>query len=235
MTATLLLFDVDGTLISTSGVGIRAMELAGRDLFGSHFSVDGTEFAGRLDPLIIADLLAAHRIEVSTGEILRFRDAYQRRLVALLNEPGIARALPGVHDLLAALYLRDSVCTGLLTGNFEPTGCIKLTACGIDPSRFALRVWGDECTRRPHTRDELPEIALRRYAQACGEPIDPRDVWVIGDTPHDVNCARANGCRSLAVATGKYDAAALAAAGADAVAADLSDLAATLRIFGLSR
>ena len=155
--------------------------------------------------------------------------------MTLLNQPGIARALPGVHDLLNTLHPCEGVCTGLLTGNFEPTGCIKLTACGIDPSRFALRVWGDECTRRPHTRDELPEIALRRYAQTRGQPIDPGAVWIIGDTPHDVNCARANGCRSLAVATGKYDVATLAAAGADAVAADLSDLAATLRIFGLSR
>jgi phosphoglycolate phosphatase-like HAD superfamily hydrolase len=234
MSSPLLLFDVDGTLISTSGVGIRAMELAGRQMFGGHFSVARTEFAGRLDPLIIADLLDAHSVEVSAPTIARFREGYREHLVALLAQPGIAMALPGVLDLLASLRPREDVCVGLLTGNYEQTGCIKLAACGIDVECFSLRVWGDECTRRPHSRDELPEIAMRKFSLARGLSIRPEGVWIIGDTPHDVRCARANGCRSLAVATGRFDAGALAAAGADAVAADLSDLAGTLAIFGLA-
>ncbi len=210
------------------------MELAGRDLFGNHFSIDGVEFAGRLDPLIIADLLTAHEVEVSESAILRFRDGYRGHLVALLQEPGLAAALPGVHDLLRALHGRQDACVGLLTGNYEQTGCIKLAACGIDASRFAIRVWGDECTRRPHSRDELPEVALRKYAAACGGSVEPGRVWIIGDTPHDVNCARANGCRSLGVATGRYDLAALREAGADVACADLSDVGATLGVFGLA-
>lgn len=219
----LILFDVDATLITSGGIGIRAMGDAGRRLHGPGFSSEGVDFAGRLDPLIIADLLAANGVEVTPESFDAFRAAYRDALTARFDGGDLARTCPGVDGLLSALEERaDRLTLGLLTGNFEETGTIKMQRAGLDPQRFSIRVWGDESPHRPPARDHLPCVAMERVRASWGRPARGEEVVVIGDTPHDIACARANGCRALGVATGVYSVEQLA--GADRALADLSDV-----------
>lgn len=218
----LILFDIDATLISTSGIGIKAMEDAAREAFGA-VDLSDVEYAGRLDPLIVADIFRRAGAERSLEAVASFRAAYGEGLRRWLGKPGIvAAALPGVMDLVAALREREGVTMGLLTGNYRETGSIKLRACGIEPDEFPLAVWGDESANDPPDRADLPPIAMTRYRAMRGNEIPPRRVTIIGDTPHDVRCARVHGCRSLGVATGRYTVAQLQAAGADLAVGDLS-------------
>ncbi len=216
----LVLYDIDATLIRTSRLGITAMGLAGRDRYGDAFDEHRVEYAGRLDPLIIADLLAAHAIEATPEAVASFRAGYGEHLERLLRADGVAGPCPGVPALLDAVDGLDGVATGLLTGNYPETGTIKLRACGIDPGRFAIHVWGCDSPHEPPARDHLPAVALDRYAAHAGRRLAGADVAIIGDTPHDIACARAHGCRVLAVATGRYGLDELAHA--DRAVADLS-------------
>jgi phosphoglycolate phosphatase-like HAD superfamily hydrolase len=218
----LILFDIDATLIKTSGLGIRAMVEAGRELFGPSFSADGIEFAGRLDPLILNDMLSRCGVEVTASNLSAIRQRYRERLGPLLAT-GTGRALPGVSALLDELERRESVCLGLLTGNFAETGSMKLRACGIDPARFRLTVWGDESPHHPPRREHLPGVGLARFRDRFGR--EPWRTVVVGDTPHDVSCAKAHRCRALGVATGQFSVDQLLAAGADRAVPDLSETA----------
>ena len=217
----LILFDIDMTLITTGGAGMKAMQDAGRELFGPSFSTDGIEFAGRLDPLIITDMLVRHGVEDAPSRRAEFRRVYRGHLERRLQDPGKRMALPGVMDILRELRARP-VMLGLLTGNFEETGSMKLRACGIDPTGFAVRVWGDECRVHPPRREHLVPVGLER-GRAALRTLQPANVAIIGDTPHDVACARAHGCRSVGVATGKFGVEELRSAGADLALSDLSD------------
>ena len=218
----LILFDIDMTLISTGGAGMSALTAAGKRLFGDTFTSEGISFAGRLDPLIIHDMLLQAGIEPSPANHRALRDGYAHALPAWLKQ-NECRPLPGVMDLLAALAPRTDIVPALLTGNFAETGQTKLRACGIDPARFHIHVWGDESPLNPPKRDHLVPVGIERYRNRTGQSPKGEHVLVIGDTPHDVACAKAHGCRALAVATGYTSAADLAASGADRVIADLSD------------
>lgn len=224
----LILFDIDGTLITTGGVGIRAMVAAGRELFGPRFHADGIVFAGRLDPLILGDMFRQSGVEDSPENFRAIRRSYARHLGVELAAAQAKRALPGVLDLVGLLRQEREVTLGLLTGNFAETGSMKLRACGIEPDHFPIQAWGDESPNNPPSRNDLPPVALARDRVRRGHDLPGHAVTIIGDTPHDVACAKAHGCRSLAVATGRSTPAELSAAGADHVALDLSDTPAIL-------
>lgn len=224
----LVLFDIDLTLITTGGAGIRAMTRAGNLLFGPGFRAEGISYAGRLDPLIMRDMLALSGVAAEESTLARFRRAYAAELPRELSQGG-CRALPGVGALLDAVEGEGTFTMGLLTGNFAETGQAKLRACAIDPDRFAIRAWGDESPRRPESRDQLPEVAMARHAARLGRAADPLKVVIIGDTEHDVRCAKVNGCRCIGVGTGRTSADELSRAGADLVLADLSDTEGVLR------
>lgn len=217
----LVLFYIDATLLVTSRSGLRAMRDAGVDLHGPRFDTHHVEFAGRLDPLIVRDLLQANGVDATPPAMSAFRARYREHLARRLGVPGVAKALPGVPALLAALGTRTDVVMGLLTGNFAETGRMKLEASGIDPAPFKVCAWGDESPHDPPDREHLPPVAVARFEALRGRR--PRRVTIVGDTPHDARCARANACRCLGVATGLHDAGALRRAGADLVLADLSD------------
>lgn len=219
----LLLFDIDGTLLTTMRSGMKALEDAGRELFGESFTIDGVEFAGRLDPLIIKELLVRNKLEASDRNAREMRDGYGRHLPRRLAPAGVATACPGVHDVLASLRRRRDVTLGLLTGNFSETGSIKLRSAGIDPDWFAVRVWGDESPHDPPAREHLPPVGMKRYHVLHGREVRPERVIVIGDTPHDVSCASAHGCRSLGVGTGIFTSDQLSACGATWAVPTLSD------------
>lgn len=219
----LILFDIDATMITTGGVGIRAMVAAGRHLFGPGFNADGIDFAGRLDPLILNEMLERSGVARTAENMASIRREYGARLQGELDQSDKKRVLPGVLALLARLGREPSATRGVLTGNFCETGRMKLSACGIDPHQFEVQVWGDESPHDPPQRSHLPPVGMARYRALRGSDVPACRVTIIGDTPHDVGCARAHGCRSLGVATGKFGISELAAAGADRVAPDLSD------------
>jgi phosphoglycolate phosphatase-like HAD superfamily hydrolase len=220
----LVLFDIDGTLLVTERAGVHGMQDAGRELFGPQFTFDGVEFAGRLDPLIWLELAARNGVEDSAVHHERFRAAYARHLQRRLKERPTARLLPGVAGLVDHLRAERDVTLGLLTGNYPETGRLKIACAGLDVEVFKIAAWGcDGATRR-----DLPPVAIRAHERALGRSIPREQVVVIGDTPHDIDCAHHNGCRALGVATGVFSAASLREAGADLAVADLADAEAIL-------
>lgn len=194
----LVLFDIDGTLLLTDGAGRRAIEIAGRKIVTPDFTLDGVEIAGRLDSLIWADAAAKHGVADPKAMEAEFRRIYAESLSELFARDTVARSLPGVLELLGRMRCFTRITPGLLTGNYPETGCMKLKASGLDPEWFPVAAWGCDGT----SRRDLPKAAMGRYAQHRGRPIEPETVVVIGDTPHDIDCAKVNGCRSIAVATG---------------------------------
>lgn len=194
---------------------MRAMLQAGKDLYGSSFSTDGLDFAGRLDPLLVDEMLVMNAVPTTPDEHQRFRRKYHECLQRAPIGPPSAQAFPGVIELLNVLSQTRTGAVGVLTGNFQETAEIKLRACGIDPSVFVVAVFGDDSPHMPPDREHLPPVAMRRFEERFGRKVHPARVTVIGDTPHDVRCAKRNGCRSLAVATGRFSVAELQACGAD--------------------
>lgn len=222
----LVLFDIDGTMLTSEGAGLVAMLDAIHELVpGRSFSFEGIPVAGRLDPLIWRDLLSSHGMEHDDALHDRFRERYGQHLHRRLGVTHKARALPGVNDLIETLAKQPSVTLGILTGNYEHTGRLKVEQAGITTTHFTANAWADDGL----SRRALTPVAMRRCAERLGRPVDPRQVVVIGDTPHDIDCAHAHGCRALAVATGGSSADDLRAHRADLVVDDLSDSAALAR------
>ncbi len=222
----LILFDIDMTLLTTNGAGPAALADAGRALHGPSFRTDTIEYGGRIDPDIIGELLVANSVEPTLEARADLRREYARRLPGAVA--GKTRSMPGVPALLAALAGEAEVTVGVLTGNFEETGCHKLQAAGLDLEGFRVRVWGDDSPLEPHSRDQLPGVALERYTALHARELDPKHAVIIGDTIHDIACARAHGLRALAVATGHQPADILMGARPDLVMADLSNTQETL-------
>ncbi len=200
----LVLFDIDCTLLNADGAGMASLVDAGRILYGEPFTADGVEFAGRLDPLIVRDLLAMNGQAVTPDREIAMRRGYHMALQKRLGRVGAARALPGAIELVGALRGAPGVTVGLLTGNFPETGRLKLAAAGIDAEHFEVAVWGDGSPHDPPAREHLAPVAIEAHCRLSGAALGPEEVIVIGDTPHDVACARAAGCRILGVATGRY-------------------------------
>lgn len=215
----LILFDIDGTLLLTRGAGRRAMEAAGRAVLGPSFTLDGRDIAGCLDPVILAGAAEAAGLMFAEEAHARIRADYARRLLAHFDTVSPPELLPGVAELVAVLRSRDDLTLGVLTGNYPETGRMKIERAGLDPGGFVVSAWGcDGPDRR-----SLVGVALERDAAIRGARLAGERVVVIGDTRHDVDCARHGGCRSIGVATGGATAAELAAAGADLVLDDLAD------------
>jgi phosphoglycolate phosphatase len=222
----LILFDIDGTLVLTGGAGARAMAYAFNELFGVASAFQTIAMAGRTDPAILSDALAAHGVRADDPRVHHYRDAYFRHLAAQIpNAPAGSRygVMPGVRPLLDALFVRGDTGLALLTGNYEPSARMKLEH--FDLWRyFQCGAFGDEAA----DRNGLFHTAVARIVECGGPTVDPWQVVVVGDTPHDVAVATAAGARSIAVATGSYGVDALRAAGADVVFADLSDTSAVI-------
>lgn len=242
----LILFDIDATMVLTSRSGLWAMERAGRELFGDCFAIGDIEFAGRLDSLIIPELFERCGVAVTASNMAAYGDLYARLLDERLADPAVVKTvLPGVRELLDEIEKRAAagvdVTLGLLTGNYERTGKAKLAACGIDPGRFAVGAFAEDASPwgvpgRQGSRDDLPPVAMSRYAARFGRAVAPERTVVIGDSPYDVRCAKVNGCRSLAVATGVHTVEQLRGCvpqGADLAVASLADTGRVLEwVFG---
>jgi phosphoglycolate phosphatase len=215
--------------VLTGGAGARAMSSAFEELFGVPDALGNAPLAGRTDSWILNDLADAHDIPPASPALARFPEVYYRHLARELAGPippgkrhGV---MPGVRALLDALAARDDVYLALLTGNYETSARMKLEL--FDLWRyFTCGAFGDAA---PDRNGLLPRAAAR--VAACGGPsVAYANTIVIGDTPLDVECAKASGARSIAVATGMHSLEELRACEPDVVLADLSDTQKVLRV-----
>ncbi len=231
----LLLFDIDGTRIDGAGAGRRALARA----FGEVFEVaevaerlDRLPFAGRTDAKIFAGLAAACGIAPAELEssAAALADAYVQALTQEMQTPDPSRRLlPGVQRLLEHLDGRQDAHLGLLTGNLERGARQKLEPFGLNRFFPGGGFGSDHADRR-----EIARIARQNLTRLTGIPFEPRAVVVIGDTEHDVDCARANGFRAVAVKTGWASPESLESARPDALLHDLSDRKLALEALGLT-
>lgn len=220
----LLLFDIDGTMLSTDGAGMQAMRHTAEAMFGPTFSFDGVDPGGGLDPWIFAEAARRSGVLDAEDQVPCFRDRYLAELERQLAvRRGHIRIMPGILELIDHLHAGVAAganhVLGMLTGNFTGAVPLKMAAIGVDLQRFSVTAFGDEAPTRP----DLVALAMRRYTQRTGIAPRPGRVIIIGDTPRDVHCAHAHGCVAFAVATGKYTREDLVAAGADHVVEDLAD------------
>jgi phosphoglycolate phosphatase-like HAD superfamily hydrolase len=193
----LVLFDIDGTLIRTGGAGMRAFERTGQAEFGIENGVRHLSFAGRTDTSLVREFLTHHGIPPEPDNFTRFLERYVFLLDQLLPEHAGA-VCPGVPQLIAGLRgLPRAPLLGLQTGNIRLGAEIKLRHYGLW-SHFEVGGFGDD----DEDRRGLTRIAVSRAESRLGVRLAGEEMLVIGDTPHDVDCAHAVGARSLAVATG---------------------------------
>ena len=214
---TLLLWDIDGTLIASGGAGMRALQTALHRVFAIAGSLADIDFAGRTDRWIMREVFRKFSLAATEENFSRFFDGYVAALPAELANPQ-ARVLPGVRELLRTAAAHGAVAQGLLTGNVRRGAQVKLAHHGLW-EHFAFGAFGDDS----EFRNDLGPHALRRAREHHGAEFAPANVWIIGDTPHDIACARAAGVRVVAVATGGSTADELRMHAPDAVLADLSD------------
>lgn len=215
----LALFDIDGTLIHSGGAGLRAF----RDAFETVFRIpNGTtrlNFAGRTDSSLARELMGQHGIEPTEESFERFFVAYLHWLEHHLHrlDGGAHR---GVWDFLKAMrMLVDPPLIGLLTGNLRLGAELKLRRYGLW-EEFRMGAFGDE----HEDRNALAGVAKRRGERLMGRKLEGEEVLVIGDTPRDIECARAIGAKVLAVATGDVSAEVLAGHGPDWLVGDLGEI-----------
>ena len=222
----LILFDIDGTLLTSAGAAARPFRGALERVFGTAGPMAGYSFAGRTDPQIARDLLALGGIDVDAADP-RFEqvwEIYLEGLQAALREARIT-VLPGIRGLVDALDLHPAVILGLLTGNLREGARLKIEAAGLGFGRFQVGAFGSDHAHRP----ELPEVAIRRAEERFGHRFAGKSVVIIGDTPLDVACGEHLGVRTIAVATGSYRMEELAACGPDYLFETLENTAAVLR------
>jgi phosphoglycolate phosphatase-like HAD superfamily hydrolase len=207
----LILFDVDGTLLSTDGRAGAALGLAMRETFGTAGPIEGYGFAGKTDPQIVHELLGRAgltRTEVAAG-LPEVFERYCEHLTRTLS-PANTRPLAGVLALLEALEESPDLALGLLTGNIERGAAIKLAAAGID-GRFPVGAFGSD----DEDRNRLVPVARERARERWRQDFPGTRTVVIGDAEADVRCARAGGALAVAVASGTTPRGALAALAPD--------------------
>ncbi len=223
----LVLFDIDGTMLRSAGVGRRAMEGALVAVFGSTGHTE-YRYDGKTDRQIVRELMRGEGwsdAEIDARLPALVEHYLARLTVELAACNGAVRLLPGVADLLDALDAEDDRVNGLLTGNLAPGASRKLAAAGVDFERFRVGAFGSD----HEDRGALPALAQVRARERLGIDFPGEAVVIIGDTPADIECGRRVGARAIAVATGRYSVDDLAAHGPAAVLEDLADLPRVLR------
>lgn len=210
-------FDIDGTLLSTGGAGQKAMEQTLISHFGLQVPFDGVLTAGRTDRGITDELFQRFGIENSPENREVFRQTYLCNLMKVL--PDFAGTLlPGVQELLHHLSADSGLLLSLLTGNYTDGAWAKLRHFRIDHF-FRCGGFGDDTP----DRNDVARLALTAAASYSMRVVTGRDAVIIGDTPADVQCARAVGATAVAVATGAYSVDELAECRPDFLLEDFQD------------
>jgi phosphoglycolate phosphatase len=225
MPDSLLLWDIDGTLVYMDRAGERALLIAIRELYGRDLGEQlPVDLRGRTDTSILRDLLIFLEVPVTPWELARFRAAYLGLLPTTLPmvKPHIK---PGIPEALEAVHAHPEIHQALLTGNLHEGARLKLSYLGLW-KYFEFGAFADDSP----VRDELGPFALARAKEKLGITFPPERVWIIGDTPHDVACGKAIGAKTIAVATGAFSVEELSALNPTHTFADLSDTKGLLRV-----
>ncbi len=221
----LLLFDIDGTLTRTEN-GYLPFNQAIFQTFGIEGDIRMVVPDGNTDPLIVRDIFAAANVQIDIDEA-RWRQ-FAANLCASYGQhvargATTVRALPGAAELLQELSRRDDFSASVVTGNFEASAMVKLTAAGL-VDYVTRGAYASDSDHRP----DLPALAKRRWEEWTGRVIHSDRCVIVGDTPNDLACARANGMKCLLVGTGRYPVEDLEYWQPDACFADLADTSAVL-------
>lgn len=227
----LLIFDIDGTLTYLDGATRRAFSAAFRNVFQVEAVTTDLKLHGRTDPVIFRDCFRSTGLPGDWEEnFARFRTAYIKALPEAIASSTKVYLLPGVQTLLDELMARkDQAALALGTGNMESGARVKIGRFGLNPY-FPVGGFGNMHCERPEVMRDAVKAAESYY----GRKFDYQNIWVIGDTPHDVSGGKAIGARTLGVATGgAFTRVDLIAAEADVVLKDLSDTELVLHTFGL--
>jgi phosphoglycolate phosphatase-like HAD superfamily hydrolase len=213
-----VLFDIDGTLITTGGAGGRAWHRAFDALFGVDMDIKDFSESGQTDPVVaVSCFRGALGRDPDRREMSRLLAAYLDALPdEVASSPGY-RVLPGVLELLPRLR-DEGVLLGITTGNLPGAAHIKIGRADLNRF-FTFAGYGSDSP----DRTELTRKAIERAGRLYGEPIEPERCEVVGDTPRDVAAAHGVGAVAVAVATGDYSVPQLQATGAEHVLATLAD------------
>ena len=230
MDGRLVLWDVDGTLLRTNGIAQQAFDVAVAHVLGRPPGDHEVRMSGKTDPLIALEILAFAGLAADEAlrllpDVLGWLEEELAAAKDLVREQG--HVLPGVVEVLADLHDDPAVIQSVLTGNTAANAAVKLQAFELDRwLDIEVGAFGSD----RHQRDELVPIALERVERLRGRILGAADVWVVGDTPRDLACARAGGARCALVATGQFGADELRDLGPDEVFTDLTDAAAVGRL-----
>ena len=192
----LILYDIDGTLVSTGGAGTRSMNSAFHRLFGIEDAFRDIPMAGKTDFQIMREGLKTHGLPYMDGNVEKMMNGYIEFLQIEINNPH-KHLMPGIVESLE-VFQNMGMSLGLLTGNLEQGASIKLGAFGINRYFIAGAYGSDD-----EDRDKLLPVAIKKFGEK-GYAFDAKDCIVIGDTPRDVQCAKVHGAQCIAVATGPY-------------------------------
>lgn len=215
----LVLFDIDGTLLSAGRAARESVLTALREVYGWAGSADSHDFSGKTDPQIIRELiLESVGDEQCEALLARALEVYLSELSSRLTPEAVV-AKPGVSAVLERLAATPGVTLALLTGNLEPGARIKLEPPGFN-SYFPFGAFGSDSA----DRYQLPAIAVTRAEERTGVRFSGKSIVVIGDSVHDVGCGRSLGVRTIAVATGPTRAERLAAEKPDALFGNFADV-----------
>ncbi|MGH2632258.1 MAG: HAD family hydrolase [Tepidiformaceae bacterium] len=217
---TVVLFDIDGTMVKTAGAGRAALDAAVADVTGVRGALADVPIAGRTDRAILTDALNNAGVAASEQNAVfqRVAEIYLRLLPGQVAATG-GTALPGVAELLAALTAASAICT-IATGNLRGGAEVKLRHFDLWRPGFELGGFGDVSP----IRADIVRAAMRPHIDGATS-----EFVVIGDTPHDISAASEAGARVIAVATGNFSSAALTEAGAGTVFETLAETSAVLR------
>lgn len=215
----LFLFDLDGTLVTTGGAGLRALSRAFLELYEIPDVMTSLNPCGKTDPAIFREIIETSlNREMTPEDLAESTRLYLLRLAEEMKENKKAKPLPGVEAFLRLVKPREDILLGLGTGNLEKGARLKLAPSRLNDF-FEFGGFGSDAESRP----ELLQIGHRRAEEAAGAPIKKKNVYIIGDTPLDVNAARDAGYHSVAVASGSISYEALEGAGPDFLLRDMTE------------
>src|SRR3954454_1923435 len=218
----LLLWDIDGTLISTGRAGERGMVRIVKERFGVDDDLHDIEIAGRTDVAIAHQILRKYNVALTPENISDFLDEYLLKLEEMLPQIQ-GRVLPGVAELLVRLHNNPARVLALLTGNLQRGAELKLRHYGLW-DYFEFGAFADD----HHDRNELGAFARARAKEKYGRELAVTQIDVIGDTGHDIGCGKIFGARTVAVATGSWSREQLAQHSPDFLFDDLSNVDAVM-------
>jgi phosphoglycolate phosphatase-like HAD superfamily hydrolase len=225
----LIFFDIDGTLTRTQN-GFVPFNQAIMDTFNIAADIRSVFPDGMTDPHILEEIFAKMEAEIaiSGGQLIQFADHLRRNYAtALENGTATVRALAGVTELLERLSVDKKFVQGVVTGNFEATARMKLEAAGL-ACRLSFGAYAGDSSHRP----DLPPIARRRWEKNAGRAMRSDSCVIVGDTPKDLEAARANGMKCVLVGTGRHPIEELRYLAPDAAITDLTDTEAVIDLLG---